>query len=117
MAKQEQFTTRRVFALSMIALAFIGLFARACYLQLIEADFLHAKGNNLYVRSMEISAHRGAIYDRNGQPLAISTPVYRVIADPQISWQHPKSIQFVAETLGVSVSKLKQKIEQRKQKR
>ena len=101
----------------MIALAFIGLFARACYLQLIEADFLHAKGNNLYVRSMEISAHRGAIYDRNGQPLAISTPVYRVIADPQISWQHPKSIQFVAETLGVSVSKLKQKIEQRKQKR
>ena len=117
MAKQEQFITRRVFALSMIALAFIGLFARACYLQLIEADFLHAKGNNLYVRSMEISAHRGAIYDRNGQPLAISTPVYRVIADPQISWQHPKSIQFVAETLGVSVSKLKQKIEQRKQKR
>ena len=117
MAKQEQFTTRRVFALSMIALAFIGLFARACYLQLIEADFLHAKGNNLYVRSMEISAHRGAIYDRNGQPLAISTPVYRVIADPQISWQHPKSFQFVAETLGVSVSKLKQKIEQRKQKR
>ena len=52
MAKLEQFNTRRVFALTMIALAFIGLFARACYLQLIEADFLHAKGNNLYVRSM-----------------------------------------------------------------
>ncbi len=117
MAKLEQFNTRRVFALTMIALAFIGLFVRACYLQLIEADFLHAKGNNLYVRSMKISAHRGAIYDRNGQPLAISTPVYRVIADPQISSQYPESIQLVAQTLGISESKLKQKIKQRKQKR
>ena len=117
MAKLEQFDKRRIFALTMIALAFIGLFARACYLQLIEADFLHAKGNNLYVRSMEISAHRGAIYDRNGQPLAISTPVYRVIADPQISWQHPESIKVVAQVLGMSESKLKRKIQQRKEKR
>jgi cell division protein FtsI (penicillin-binding protein 3) len=61
---------------------FVGLAARAFYLQGLHYDFLQRKGESRYARAIEISATRGMIVDRDGEPLAISTPVESVAASP-----------------------------------
>ena len=57
---------------------------RVFYLQVFKKDFLSAEGNNRHMRMVEISAHRGPITDRNGEPLGVSTPVDSVWANPQV---------------------------------
>ena len=60
----------------------LALVARAVYLQGLNNDFLQQKGESRYSRVVEISAHRGRITDRHGEPLAISTAVESVWASP-----------------------------------
>jgi cell division protein FtsI (penicillin-binding protein 3) len=59
------------------------LAARALYLQGLNKDFLQARGESRYARTIDAVANRGTITDRNGDPLAISTPVESVWASPQ----------------------------------
>jgi len=61
---------------------FTVLLSRAAYLQGFDNDFLQAKGESRYSRVIEIPAHRGRILDRNGEALAISTPVKSIWAIP-----------------------------------
>lgn len=63
--------------------AFVFLLGRAVYLQGLHNDFLQAKGESRYSRVLEIPANRGRISDRNGEPVAISTPVKSVWAVPE----------------------------------
>ena len=53
---------------------FAGLAARAAWLQGFHAGFLQQKGEERYSRVIEMAGSRGIVRDRNGQPLAISTP-------------------------------------------
>ncbi len=55
---------------------------RAIDLQLSDREFLQEHGDARYLRTVESAAHRGMITDRNGEPLAISTPVSSVWAKP-----------------------------------
>ena len=68
----------------LIALAagFAVLAGRAVYLQALRTDFLQEKGDARYSRVIEIAATRGRILDRNGEALAVSTPVKSVWAIP-----------------------------------
>ena len=77
------FRLRAWFALGVLGLAAVGLGARAVELQLIDREFLIGRGEAAAVREVHIDAHRGAIVDRNGRPLAISTPVESVYANPR----------------------------------
>jgi cell division protein FtsI (penicillin-binding protein 3) len=63
--------------------AFFILLGRAVYLQGLNQDFLQAKGASRYSRVLEVPATRGKILDRNGDALAISTPVKSVWAIPE----------------------------------
>ncbi|MFQ5546548.1 MAG: peptidoglycan D,D-transpeptidase FtsI family protein, partial [Acidiferrobacterales bacterium] len=69
-----------VLTLLVSGLAVIG--ARAAYLQVVVSDYLQRQGDARYLRTVTDNAHRGMILDRNGEPLAISTPVKSV-------WIHP----------------------------
>jgi cell division protein FtsI (penicillin-binding protein 3) len=73
---------RSRFTLIALGLAFAALLGRAFYLQGMHYDFLRAKGESRYSRVIDISANRGRILDRNGEPLAISTPVKSIWAIP-----------------------------------
>ena len=61
----------------------VGLVARAVQLQLVQHRFLAGEGAARFTRVAPIVAHRGAITDREGEPLAISTPVDAVWVNPQ----------------------------------
>jgi cell division protein FtsI (penicillin-binding protein 3) len=52
-------------------------------LQLLDHGFLAKQGDDRSMRVVKIAAHRGAITDRNGEPLAVSTPVDSVWVNPQ----------------------------------
>ncbi|HYT84968.1 MAG TPA: penicillin-binding protein 2 [Burkholderiales bacterium] len=73
---------RSRFLLSVFIAGFALLLGRAAYLQGLNNDFLQAKGESRYSRVIEISANRGRILDRNGDALAISTPVKSIWAIP-----------------------------------
>ena len=61
---------------------FVVLFGRSFYLQGLNNDFLQAKGEARFVRVVDMPASRGAVMDRNGKALAISTPVESIWAAP-----------------------------------
>jgi cell division protein FtsI (penicillin-binding protein 3) len=77
------FRLRIWFALGVLGLAAVGLVARAVDLQLVDREFLISQGDARFMREVTTIANRGAILDRNGTPLAISTPVDSVWANPQ----------------------------------
>ena len=71
----------RLMALLILA-GFAALIARSFYLQILNNDFLQEKGESRYLRDLKISASRGRISDRNGNLLAVSTPMRSVWYQP-----------------------------------
>lgn len=74
---------RFIFILLAIGLAAAILIGRITLLQVIDRPFLQSQGDARTLRHETIPAHRGMITDRNGEPLAISTPVVTIWANPQ----------------------------------
>ncbi len=69
-----------VFALAM---GFVGLGARAAYIQVFNNDFFQRQGEVRYSRTLELPANRGRILDRNGLILASSVPSPSIWAIPE----------------------------------
>ena len=84
---------------ALLTLCGIALLARAIYLQVIDQDFLARQGDARILRDVKLSANRGMIIDRNGEPLAVSTPVDTVWADPRKLAQHPQEFARLAKAL------------------
>lgn len=97
-----------LFALMLAGLA--GLLVRSVYLQAMHDDFLQEKGEARYSRTIEVSAHRGMITDRNGEPLAVSTPVESVWASPANVEADSRQIRQLAQALDMSVVDLKKRL-------
>jgi cell division protein FtsI (penicillin-binding protein 3) len=74
---------RSAVILGLVVLGAAALAARAVELQLIDHGFLAKQGDDRSMRVVKIAAHRGAITDRTGEPLAVSTPVDSVWVNPQ----------------------------------
>jgi len=94
-----------LFGMLLIGLA--GMLVRGVYLQGIHNDFLQKKGDARYSRVIEVSAHRGKISDRNGEPMAVSTPVESVWASPPDVEADRKQVKRLAQILGIDVEELK----------
>lgn len=83
----------------VVLLCFFALVGRAFYVQIINHDFLQNKANANILRTEKIRAMRGVIYDRNGVPLAISTPVMKVVIDPQDYFDTKKQFDTITAEL------------------
>src|SRR5262245_52223253 len=95
----EQFRSRSKFVLVALVLIAVALVARAVDLQLLDEGFLEGQGDARYTRVAKLSANRGGIYDRNGEPLAASTPVDTVWACPPEVMAAADQIPRLAEAL------------------
>lgn len=74
----------RLILLAIFFAILIGsLVWRVIDLTVIHRKFLQGQGNARSIRLMEIPAYRGIITDRNGSPLAVSTPVDSVWVNPK----------------------------------
>jgi cell division protein FtsI (penicillin-binding protein 3) len=83
----------------LLALGGVALLARSIYLQVIDQDFLARQGDARILREVKLSANRGMVLDRNGEPLAVSTPVDTVWADPRKLAQQPQDFARLAKAL------------------
>ncbi|MGH8255935.1 MAG: peptidoglycan D,D-transpeptidase FtsI family protein [Steroidobacteraceae bacterium] len=93
--------------LTLTALALVG---RAIDLQLVDHGFLTQQGNERFSRVATIIAHRGNITDRNGEPLAVSTPVDSVWIDPSMLADNLAELPRLAQALGLNRAQLKRRV-------
>ncbi|WP_205596609.1 penicillin-binding transpeptidase domain-containing protein [Wenzhouxiangella sp. XN201] len=97
----------------LMLLAAVTLVARAVNLQVMEAEFLQSQGEARYLREMAIPTVRGSILDRNGEPLAVSTPVESVWAHPGELLQAADRISMLASLLEADAEDLERRLTQR----
>ena len=107
---KPHYQLRRMLILSVFALAIVGLLWRALDMQVINQAFFKQQGDARHMRVVPISAHRGDIYDRNGEPLAISTPVDSVWANPKEMKGELSKLTALASILDLNVEHLKNKL-------
>jgi cell division protein FtsI (penicillin-binding protein 3) len=101
---------RARFALIALLLAFSALAARSLYLQSFKTGFLQEKGESRYARVLEVPATRGRVVDRNGEALAISTPVKSVWAIPEDVKANAGQMKTIASLLQVDPRELARKL-------
>ncbi|MBU2178160.1 MAG: peptidoglycan glycosyltransferase FtsI [Gammaproteobacteria bacterium] len=106
---------RFAFVVLSLSTVFVGLVARAAYLQVLEPDMLVEQGDlrSLRVKSDEVL--RGMILDRNGEELAVSVPVESVYADSKVVIQanakgDNRRWHALAEMLQITPDQLTKKI-------
>ena len=97
---------RRQAALGLMALFAVAVLGRAFYLQVVENDFLTHQGNMRSVRTVVLQANRGAVRDRNGEPLALSAPVDSIWVVPSDLLDAPPYVVAMSKLLGVSSREL-----------
>lgn len=103
--------------LSVLLLLLVG---RVLSLQIIDTErgyeFLQDQGAMRSVRTAEIPAYRGVITDRRGEPLAVSTPVISIWADPSILSKSER-LNELAAALDMARSELDGRLERYRGKR
>ncbi len=103
-------TTRRGLVLGLLGVAASGMVARAAYMQVVNTDFFQNKGDAYFVREVDVPAHRGMILDRNGEPLAVSSPVDSIWVDPREFLDQRDRWPQLAAALEMTVAELEQKL-------
>lgn len=114
-AETKRKTARRFVGRVTLVLAFFGLgaatlAARAVHLQVLDKDFLNQQADTRHLRTEKILAHRGTITDRNGEPLAISTPVDSIWMSPKEFGSQIDNVPQLARALGVDSQMLLRRI-------
>ena len=95
---------------------FLGLVVRAGFLQVVDRDYLQSQGNARYLRVQNEPPTRGMIRDRNGEPLAISTPVDSIWMNPSKILEQKQSYSYaqLGGMLGMSRDEILALAERRK---
>lgn len=104
---------RRYVVVGLFTLLAAALGLRAVDLQLRDTAFLKNHGEARHLRTVAMPAHRGMITDRHGEPLAISTPVSSVGADPGTLLLQRQALPELARLLGTSAGQLRQTLASR----
>ncbi|MFJ9993567.1 peptidoglycan D,D-transpeptidase FtsI family protein [Pseudomonas putida] len=94
------------FVIGLLLLLAGGLMVRIVQLQLDSQGFLQRQGDARSLRVVAIPAHRGMIIDRNHAPLAVSTPVVTVWANPRLLGDAQDKWPLLAEALGIAPATL-----------
>ena len=98
----------------LMALLILGCFGvligRSFYLQVLNNEFLQEKGDSRYRRDLEIFASRGRIADRNGEVLAVSTPMKSIWAIPSDAKLNAEQTGELASLLEIEKKELRRKL-------
>ncbi len=99
---QPNYAQRRRLVLGLLLFGVLALIGRAFERQVWQTEFLQQEGARRYIRDLEMPAHRGVVRDRNGELLAVSTPVDSVVANPREFEPNPENVRAVADALGLA---------------
>jgi cell division protein FtsI (penicillin-binding protein 3) len=107
---------RMTLVVVVLALASLGLVARAFDLQVVRKEFYQNQGDARFLRELPIAVSRGTIFDRNGEPLAVSTPVVSIWANPAEVLDNEDRLPKLAAAIGMDAGALKEYLAQRSEK-
>ncbi|MCW8955873.1 MAG: penicillin-binding transpeptidase domain-containing protein [Gammaproteobacteria bacterium] len=107
---------RRYLVMSVFVLAMLGLLWRALDMQVLNQAFFQQQGDARHLRTVTVPANRGDIYDRNGEPLAISTPVDSVWVNPAEFNVDVQRLQLMADMLEQDARALRQRVDRSQQR-
>jgi len=101
---------RSKLVVALLAIAFVGLAARAAYIQVIANDFFQHQGEVRFVRTLELPANRGRILDRNGLILASSVPAPSIWGIPEDVDADRAQMAKLAALLEMPLAELEKKL-------
>jgi cell division protein FtsI (penicillin-binding protein 3) len=101
---------RSRFIVALVGLAFLLLIGRAVYIQIIGTDFYQKEGEKRFAHTLEVSASRGRVLDRNGLVLATSVPTPSVWAIPKDFQADTAQRRQLARLLQLSPAELDDKL-------
>ena len=90
--------------IALLGLCCVAVSWRIVELHVLDEGFLKSQGDKRSVRHVPIPAHRGQITDRNGEPLAVSTPVLTIWANPSQLIDQEAHWPDLARALGTDLS-------------
>jgi len=93
----------------------MGLAVRAFDLHVSDKEFLQEQGDARSLRTIPVVAHRGMVVDRNGEPLAVSTPVDSIWAQPQEFEVSPQQLSQLAKLLEMRPQEISNLVNEKKQ--
>jgi len=101
---------RRMSVALIFTLLATTLLAKTLDMQILSSEFFEQQGDARQLRTVSISAHRGDIVDRHGEPFAVSAPVNSIWINPEVAIDYLDDLDAVAEMLSLDVISLKEKI-------
>ena len=84
---------------------------RLSSVQILNRSFFQNEGNNRTIRTVPLEASRGLILDRNGEPLAVSTPLTSIGINLKNMKLDRPEIQALADGLGLNGDVLASRIQ------
>lgn len=107
---------RRLLVMGVLVVGAGVVMARAFELQVVQRDFLTAEGNKRALRTVAVPAHRGAIRDRYGEPLALSAPVESLWVIPAEVLKAPEYLPALSKLLEFGPGELRRFLNARREK-
>jgi cell division protein FtsI (penicillin-binding protein 3) len=101
---------RAKFLVALFAIGAVVLEGRLIWLQLFEGDALSAEGDQRQISTVIVSAHRGKLLERYGEPLAVSTPVDSIYINPREATNDRDRIYELAHALDLDGEDLERRI-------
>lgn len=99
---------RHYLMLAVLGLGLAVLAGRVVYLQVSDGLYLKAQGHARHLRVVKTPPTRGLILDRNGEALAVSTPVDSVWAHPQTLLAEGGAVEGLAKSLGLRAEEIRE---------
>ncbi|MFT4798230.1 MAG: cell division protein FtsI (penicillin-binding protein 3) [Candidatus Azotimanducaceae bacterium] len=90
--------------------------SRLVFLHVVDHEFLQGQGDARSIRAERINAHRGMVRDHTGKPLAVSTPVTSLWANPAELLANPENLPLVAAIFDVPLQKFEKRIQENSQR-
>lgn len=106
-----RYAGRHYMVCGILAFLFAGLAVRAGYLTVVDSEFLRAQGDARMMRTEPIMAMRGMLRDRNGTPLAVSTPVMTIWMNPRQALAAGTDIGQLARALKLPAGQLAARVQ------
>ena len=104
---------RLVVLLCVFTLLFAAVAVRLVMLQVVRAAPLESLGAHQRISTIELPAQRGAIFDRNMVPLAVSSDARALYADPRLVGDPAAVAAKISPILGIDVKTLTSRLTQK----